>query len=546
MLACFRPRAPEKDSGPDPARKPLWACEKPSEAADVLRSIGLTRLAATAVSSQLSGHVLAHFLDNLPAEHFLAPREDASGGQPSAAAAQQQHAHEQQSTQEALQASQRKTIRALPLPKSGHGARPVSVYDYKLVDSPQHAAAQQQAAPTTAQQQSANSSANDDDIIDIIPSARSPLKEYSDCTPSSHLALGQELPARSIAVEDAAHSGPAQDTAHSIAVRDAAHGGPVQDTAHSSASDQAPTNVINVSVRPARSWQMVASVNGREQEAPNPPTAIVQGDDAANSAKDTDHRRRLLVGTKHFPSASRNNSTSPPRVRSSWRDSSQNGKHDHGIHTSASLGLPQVISVATAPQRATQWQGEVAYRPAPASPDRNLIARHLKQPERAQEGQAPAVLEASAKLARTVPVVHSLPQVNGVSAHAESSSHNRQMASVDASSSRAPEFKQNALGSNDASTMANSSEKARSPFEAARRRFSILGPNHQLNSLQANPVAGVAGANVVRPRSHEQGQDLTNQAAPKYAANSNDQVSWSSSSSSFTKDSSVSPTFHPA
>ena len=38
-----------------------------SEAADALRSIGLNRLAGTAISSQLSGHVLARLLDDLPA-----------------------------------------------------------------------------------------------------------------------------------------------------------------------------------------------------------------------------------------------------------------------------------------------------------------------------------------------------------------------------------------------------------------------------------------------------------------------------------------------
>jgi hypothetical protein len=533
MLACFRPRAPEQAREPGPVRKPLWACDKPSEAADALRSIGLNRLAGTAISSQLSGQVLARLLDNLPAEHFLGVGAGA-GGKPAA----QQYKLNQQSTLETQQVSQRKTVRTVPVDKNTMDplldGRPVSIQDYELVNSPQPAAHSQ--VPTTqSQQQSGNSSYHDDDIIDTIPSARSPLNEYSKHSNSSHLPPAQTpsrpaAPARSFTVQGAAPSSAAQVAVHSsssdqaplnvinVSVRPAqskqtvadanghradANGHRAEETdmfdtipsarsplkdfsnhtysshlvpaqsppqparssthaAHTRASDQAPMNVINVSVSPAQSWQTVVNANGHgPEEIKIVHGVMAQGNNA--SAKETDQRRRLLVGTKHFP-----NNNSSPHVRPHWRDSGQIGKHDHSIHTSASLGLPQSIAVATAPQKTAQWQGVAVYSTTHAThPDRNSIPRHFQQPERTQEGKVPAVQVVSFKPARTVPVVHSVQQGNGASMQAESS-HHLQKALVDEGFSRAPEFIQSALNPSNGSTIADAGEQARSPFEAAR------------------------------------------------------------------------------
>jgi hypothetical protein len=534
MLACFRPWAPEQAREPGPVLKPLWACDKPSEAADALRSIGLNRLAGTAISSQLSGQVLARLLDNLPAEHFLGVGSGA-GGTPAA----QQHKLNQQSTLETQQVSQRKTVRTVPVDKHTMDplldGRPVSIQDYELVNSPQPAA-HSQVATTPSQQQSGNSSNHDDDIIDTIPSARSPLNEYGKHSNSSHLAPAQ-TPSRpaatapSFTVQGAAPSSAAQVAVHSsssdhtpvnvinVSVRPAqskqtvadanghnradANGHRAEETdmfdtipsarsplkdfsnhtysshlvpaqsppqparisthaAHTRASDQAPMNVINVSVSPEQSWQTVVNANGHgPEETKSAHGVMAQGNNA--SAKETDQRRRLLVGTKHFP-----NNNSSPHARQSWRDSGQTGKHDHGIHTSASLGLPQSIAVATAPQKTAQWQGVAVYSTTLAThPDRNLIPRHFQQPERTQEGKVPAVLVANVKPTRTVPVVHSVQQGNGASVHAESSQH-LQKALVDEGFSRAPEFTQSALNPRNGSTIADAGELARSPSEAAR------------------------------------------------------------------------------
>ena len=72
MLSCLWARAPPS--------KLLWACDQPSDAAALLRSIGLHRLADTAESCRLSGNTLARLLDNIPAQRFQgdSPR-DAAG-----------------------------------------------------------------------------------------------------------------------------------------------------------------------------------------------------------------------------------------------------------------------------------------------------------------------------------------------------------------------------------------------------------------------------------------------------------------------------------
>jgi hypothetical protein len=523
MLACFRLRAPEQSREPGPVRKPLWACEKPSEAADALRSIGLNRLAGTAISSQLSGHVLARLLDDLPAEHFLGVVAG-EGGKPGADAAQE-HKHNQQCTLEAQQGSQQKTVLTVPVDKHTKDplldGRPVSIQDYQLVNSPQPSA-HSQVAPTPSQQQSVNSRNHDDDIIDTIPSARSPLNEYGKHSNSSHVAPAQTPGAApSSAAQEALHrsaSDQARVNGINVSVRPAqtmqtvadanghradAHGHKAEETdmfdtipsarsplkdfsnhtysshlvpaqslpqptrslthaAHTRASGQAPMNVINVSVSPAQSRQTVTNANGHgPEETTNLHGVMSQSSNACE--KETNQRRRLLVGTKHFP---HNNSS--PHVRPSWRDSGQNGKLDHGIHTSASLGLTQSIAVATAPQKTAQWQGVAVYSTTLAShPDRNLIPWVFEQPERTQEGKVPAVHVASVNPARTVPVVHSVQQSNGTSVHAESP-HHFQKALIDEGFSRAPEFTRSALNPSNGSTIADSGEQARSPFKTAR------------------------------------------------------------------------------
>ena len=72
MLSCLHPRVPKEVVDVIlEKRKTLWACDAPSDAAEVLRSIGLHRLANTVLASHLSGGSLARLIDNIPAENFL-------------------------------------------------------------------------------------------------------------------------------------------------------------------------------------------------------------------------------------------------------------------------------------------------------------------------------------------------------------------------------------------------------------------------------------------------------------------------------------------
>jgi hypothetical protein len=52
FLCCLKPNG-------DIPNKQLWACEEPMEAANMLRAIGLNRLASTVLSFNLTGSTLA-------------------------------------------------------------------------------------------------------------------------------------------------------------------------------------------------------------------------------------------------------------------------------------------------------------------------------------------------------------------------------------------------------------------------------------------------------------------------------------------------------
>ncbi|EKX50863.1 hypothetical protein GUITHDRAFT_103453 [Guillardia theta CCMP2712] len=67
MISCLFPR--KKPSSKQDGCK-LWSCENPNEAATLLRSIGLNKLASIALSCQLDGPALASVLDNLQPRLF--------------------------------------------------------------------------------------------------------------------------------------------------------------------------------------------------------------------------------------------------------------------------------------------------------------------------------------------------------------------------------------------------------------------------------------------------------------------------------------------
>ena len=67
MISCFFPQ--KKPSSKQDGCK-LWSCENPNEAATLLRSIGLNKLASIALSCQLDGPALASVLDNLQPKLF--------------------------------------------------------------------------------------------------------------------------------------------------------------------------------------------------------------------------------------------------------------------------------------------------------------------------------------------------------------------------------------------------------------------------------------------------------------------------------------------
>eukprot|EP00960_Hanusia_phi_P053635 762413-Hanusia_phi.AAC.7 len=66
-MSCFFPRG-KKPSKEDGCK--LWSCENPNEAATLLRSIGLNKLASIALTCQLDGPALASVLDNLQPRIF--------------------------------------------------------------------------------------------------------------------------------------------------------------------------------------------------------------------------------------------------------------------------------------------------------------------------------------------------------------------------------------------------------------------------------------------------------------------------------------------
>jgi hypothetical protein len=162
MLSCLHPRVPKEDVILE-KRKTLWAADAPSDAAEVLRSIGLHRLANTVLASHLSGGALARLIDNIPAEHFL-------------------------DDQDKLKREENKSI-VNPLPMSGmivnnNGAPPVSLHDYKLVDmGPAVHTAQQRHTPEV-----------EEDIVDMTQSSPVYLDEYNSHKPCS-LHLHHEDPA---------------------------------------------------------------------------------------------------------------------------------------------------------------------------------------------------------------------------------------------------------------------------------------------------------------------------------------------------------------
>ena len=159
MLSCFRPRASDTDDAKFVhSHKPLWACEAPGDAAELLRAIGLNRLANTVLSNGLTGHVLARLIDNIPAKHFV--------GEPDAY------------FQKPGQDEAKKSINAIPLPaQQPAGALKVSVYDYKLVENPRPPLAGQ--TPERREGSMKRIVDAEEQIVDEIPSARQHLEEYS-------------------------------------------------------------------------------------------------------------------------------------------------------------------------------------------------------------------------------------------------------------------------------------------------------------------------------------------------------------------------------
>ena len=159
MLPCFRPRAPDVDDAKFVhSHKPLWACEAPGDAAELLRAIGLNRLANTVLSNGITGHMLARLIDNIPAKHFV--------GEPEAY------------IQKPRQDEAKKSINALPPPpQQPTGALKVSVHDYKLVENPRPPLDGQ--TPERREGSMKRIVDAEEQIVDDIPSARQHLEEYS-------------------------------------------------------------------------------------------------------------------------------------------------------------------------------------------------------------------------------------------------------------------------------------------------------------------------------------------------------------------------------
>ena len=183
MLSCLHPRVPKEDVDVIlEKRKTLWACDAPSDAAEVLRSIGLHRLANTVLASHLSGGALARLIDNIPAENFLDDQDKLKREENKNIALEGVNEEKdfELSTQQKM---------SNPLPMSGmivnnNGAPPVSLHDYNLVDmGPAVHNAQQRHMPEV-----------EEDIVDMIQSSPVYLDEYNSHKPCS-LHLHHEDPA---------------------------------------------------------------------------------------------------------------------------------------------------------------------------------------------------------------------------------------------------------------------------------------------------------------------------------------------------------------
>jgi len=538
FFGCLRPAPSAEDEGGVESRKPLWACDTPSDAATALRSIGLYRLANTVLSSRLSGQVLARLIDNIPAQRFLGDPEDDADRL-------RQHRQQLQQEQIALIASQRQTIGEPP----DNQDVPPSVHDYRLVESSQQS---QHTATMTSGNVNGTSSVvevDNDDIIDIIPSARSCVENHS-CQTSAHL---HELPSW---------------TDNQKAVRQSSKGLDMG-LPSARADDIRLSSMINVSVKPARAWQpAVDAPSNHEAGASNPkmPNTIAKSagggqnhpamslgslassleacgrhsihntaDQNVPAQRNVDMRdqiNHLVVGTRHFPGT---NDVSPL---------DHAGLQGYGI-ASAELGVPQSISVAVASQpsspqiRSTQgtpaarcnmncstsyhtaqWQGgqnqiskqsdlpldnatqsgkHLQQANLPQSPqssaaanmlfgmydaqtlipvsntfDQNMTAGYSRQPENAK----PPTVVATACTPQSGPAkFHQAHQLNGTTTPPAVSYRNQPLVKVTAphaSGDKATVDTHISDWSNGSLPLNGGEENRKSPFEVARRRFSNL------------------------------------------------------------------------
>ena len=361
VLSCCFPEVPAeaRDDLSANGRKSLWACDAPSDAADVLRSIGLHRLANTTISSHLTGHALARLIDNIPAQRFLGEHDEKSTNSRSSVAWPQTVGVPQDASTAIALTEEGGHVHTLslvhtPLPHAGNGGA--------LAHSPQTYAASNIPGPEGTHVRtdvlgSLIDSSEDDCYVDIIPSAREPFEGHIECEDS-------------FSKVSASHPAPTSEDAEDPGDTNARWIGADQDGLRDRgecSNDQKGAHLISVPVNHMRDWWNFKNfsssrrseekrsplnslsnsassqeVNGRMFEQERALRSRLKGDDTDSQHNVTHH---LQANKRHglLFRSSPTSTISPPSVPSRRRpDQSKRAS------ASASLGLPQSIEVATA------------------------------------------------------------------------------------------------------------------------------------------------------------------------------------------------------
>ena len=488
MLSCLRPRVPDDGDGAKFAheRKPLWACDVPSDAADVLRSIGLNRLANTVMSNRLTGHTLARLIDNIPAQHFLREPDVHNLGQ-----------HQN----EAKRPASGRSNPASPQPQTGVPV--VSVHDYILAESSLDGRTLDKAETSPQKLSEA-----DEHIVDVIPSARRHLEEYS-VSDSNSLHIS--------------HQDSSDDKANrqEIDVQGSLTHEDVAGAARSDANRAHARGVINVSVKPRNNVQSIAKSDylplqqSQHKDRFRADGLALHEDFAAEFQSKQRHTvlgtnaLAQATGTRQFaasaslgvpqsiPVATQSSSSRvptfsvpAPRTQSS---SSQRARAPEVLAQTP----PNPISVQTCASQPTQWKGEDSSHQKPLQDDgaHGTASRGQQKIEGAAAdaiGRVHTRSQDSIAAARIASGVSAgkLPPLNGLNHALNSVSRDGVVADVEAHLARddikqgvlSPEHRPGGGVATKADDLGIRSEDSRkSPFEIARRRFADLSlpPNLQ-------------------------------------------------------------------